>query len=76
VALTATRTLDDGTFEIKLTWTGEDAHCGLDAAPAGTLLARVDPRTNAVLGRDIRLAVGPEARFSSTRRPSWRSFSA
>jgi hypothetical protein len=25
VALTATRTLDDGTFEIELTWTGEDA---------------------------------------------------
>jgi hypothetical protein len=25
LALTATRTLDDGTFEIELTWTGEDA---------------------------------------------------
>jgi multiple sugar transport system ATP-binding protein len=38
-------------------------HCGLDAAPAATLLARVDPRTNAVPGRDIRLAVDPEALY-------------
>jgi hypothetical protein len=28
VALDATRTLDDGTFEIELTWTGEEAGVG------------------------------------------------
>jgi multiple sugar transport system ATP-binding protein len=38
-------------------------HCELDAAPAGTMLARVDPHTRASPGGNVSLAVNPEALY-------------